>query len=69
MNQIQNALQRVSEMKEKIRILINEIEILRHEIVLKDRDLSVISSFFFYSLSLTFIPARKKSKRMILPML
>jgi hypothetical protein len=69
MNQIQNALQRVSEMKEKIRILINEIEILRHEIVLKDRDLSVISWFFFYSLSLTFISARKKSKRMILPML
>lgn len=39
MNQIQATNQRVSEMKEKIRILSNEIEILRHEIMNKDRDL------------------------------
>ena len=40
MNQIQTAKQRAAEMKEKIRILSNEIEILRHEISNKDRDLS-----------------------------
>ncbi|KAJ3123150.1 hypothetical protein HK098_002149 [Nowakowskiella sp. JEL0407] len=40
MNQIQATLQRAAEMKEKIKILSNEIEILRHEIMNKDRELS-----------------------------
>ncbi|KAJ3386772.1 hypothetical protein HDU92_002313 [Lobulomyces angularis] len=39
MNQIQTTMQRAAEMKEKIRILSNEIEILRHEIMNKDREL------------------------------
>jgi chromosome segregation ATPase len=39
-NQIQAATQRAAEMKEKIRILSNEIEILRHEIMNKDRELT-----------------------------
>jgi uncharacterized coiled-coil DUF342 family protein len=40
-NQIQAITQRAAEMKEKIKILSNEIEILRHEIMSKDRELTV----------------------------
>ncbi|KAJ3158067.1 hypothetical protein HDU89_000450 [Geranomyces variabilis] len=40
LNQIQATTQRAAEMKEKIKILLNEIEILRHEIMNKDRDLT-----------------------------
>jgi hypothetical protein len=40
-NLIQATVQRAAEMKEKIKILSNEIEILRHEIMLKDRELAV----------------------------
>ncbi|RKO93586.1 hypothetical protein BDK51DRAFT_24341, partial [Blyttiomyces helicus] len=40
LNQIQATLQRAAEMKEKIKILSNEIEILRHEIMNKDRELA-----------------------------
>ncbi|KAJ3218441.1 hypothetical protein HDU67_005537 [Dinochytrium kinnereticum] len=40
LNQIQATTQRAAEMKEKIKILSNEIEILRHEIMNKDRDLT-----------------------------
>nr|KAJ3418146.1 hypothetical protein HK105_000281 [Polyrhizophydium stewartii] len=40
LNQIQSSTQRAAEMKEKIKILSNEIEILRHEIYNKDRELS-----------------------------
>ncbi|KAI9363049.1 hypothetical protein DFJ73DRAFT_793007 [Zopfochytrium polystomum] len=40
LNQIQATTQRDAEMKEKIRILSNEIEILRHEIMSKDRELT-----------------------------
>ncbi|KAJ3328888.1 hypothetical protein HDU76_009092 [Blyttiomyces sp. JEL0837] len=40
MNQIQATNQRAAEMKEKIKILSNEIEILRHEIMNKDRELT-----------------------------
>ncbi|KAJ3409840.1 hypothetical protein HDV05_004193 [Chytridiales sp. JEL 0842] len=39
-NQIQAITQRSAEMKEKIKILSNEIEILRHEIMSKDRELT-----------------------------
>ncbi|KAJ3144973.1 hypothetical protein HK101_002563 [Irineochytrium annulatum] len=40
LNQIQATTQRAAEMKEKIKILSNEIEILRHEIMNKDRELT-----------------------------
>ncbi|KAI8922819.1 hypothetical protein BC831DRAFT_248972 [Entophlyctis helioformis] len=40
LNQIQSSTQRAAEMKEKIKILSNEIEILRHEIYNKDREVS-----------------------------
>ncbi|XJO72474.1 hypothetical protein BDV3_003585 [Batrachochytrium dendrobatidis] len=40
LNHIQSSTQRAAEMKEKIKILSNEIEILRHEIYNKDRELS-----------------------------
>ncbi|KAI8905763.1 hypothetical protein DFJ77DRAFT_209812 [Powellomyces hirtus] len=40
LNQIQATTQRAAEMKEKIKILLNEIEILRHEITHKDRELT-----------------------------
>ncbi|KAI8998429.1 hypothetical protein BC832DRAFT_235383 [Gaertneriomyces semiglobifer] len=40
LNQIQVTTQRAAEMKEKIRILSNEIDILRHEIANKDRELA-----------------------------
>ncbi|KAJ3296076.1 hypothetical protein HK104_002021, partial [Borealophlyctis nickersoniae] len=40
LNQIQATMQRAAEMKEKIKILSNEIEILRHEIANKDRELA-----------------------------
>ncbi|KAI8824342.1 uncharacterized protein EV422DRAFT_317338 [Fimicolochytrium jonesii] len=40
LNQIQATTQRAAEMKEKIKILSNEIEILRHEISHKDRELT-----------------------------
>lgn len=40
LNQIHSSSQRVTEMKEKIKILTNEIEILRNEISIKDRELS-----------------------------
>ncbi|KAJ3024068.1 hypothetical protein HKX48_007248 [Thoreauomyces humboldtii] len=40
LNQIQATTQRAAEMKEKIKILLNEIEILRHEIMHKDRELT-----------------------------
>ena len=45
-NQIQAISQRSAEMKEKIRILQNEIEILRHEIGKKDREL-IVSLYMF----------------------
>lgn len=40
LNQIHSTSQRSSEMKEKIKILSNEIEILRHELSNKDRELA-----------------------------
>ncbi|KAJ3312642.1 hypothetical protein HDV04_002784 [Boothiomyces sp. JEL0838] len=40
LNMIHSSTQRLAEMKEKIKILTNEIEILRHEIAHKDRDLA-----------------------------
>jgi chromosome segregation ATPase len=40
-NHIQSSSQRAAEMKEKLKILSNEIEILRQEIFAKDRDLAV----------------------------
>ncbi|KAJ3111374.1 hypothetical protein HDU96_005763 [Phlyctochytrium bullatum] len=40
LNLIQATTQRAAEMKEKLKILSNEIEILRHEIMNKDRDLT-----------------------------
>jgi len=39
-NMIQSTLQRIAEMKEKIKVLVNEIEILRQEIIFKDRELA-----------------------------
>ncbi|KAJ3348828.1 hypothetical protein HDU83_001030 [Entophlyctis luteolus] len=39
-NQIQATAQRAAEMKEKIKILSNEVEILRHEIMNKDHELT-----------------------------
>jgi hypothetical protein len=40
LNQIHSSSQRASEMKEKIKILSNETEILRHELSVKDRELA-----------------------------
>ncbi|ORX80966.1 hypothetical protein BCR32DRAFT_16586 [Anaeromyces robustus] len=40
-NMIQSTLQRIAEMKEKVKVLVNEIEILRQEIIIKDRELTV----------------------------
>ncbi|KAJ3272865.1 hypothetical protein HDV01_005188 [Terramyces sp. JEL0728] len=40
LNLIHSSTQRLAEMKEKIKILTNEIEILRHEMAHKDRDLA-----------------------------
>ncbi|OUM64002.1 hypothetical protein PIROE2DRAFT_9390 [Piromyces sp. E2] len=37
---IQSTLQRIAEMKEKVKVLVNEIEILRQEIIIKDRELT-----------------------------
>lgn len=48
MNQIQTTMQRASEMKEKIRILSNEIEILRHEITIRERELQVHTPSYLY---------------------
>jgi len=46
---IQSTLQRIAEMKEKVRVLVNEIEILRQEIITKDRELAVrIYKYFKY---------------------
>jgi len=39
-NMIQSTLQRIAEMKEKVKVLVNEIEILRQEIIVKDRELT-----------------------------
>ena len=41
LNQIQSTTQKTAEMKEKIRILANETEILRQEIVDRDLELGV----------------------------
>jgi len=43
---IQSTLQRIAEMKEKVKVLVNEIEILRQEIIVKDRELTVSHKFF-----------------------
>ncbi len=42
LNQIQSTTQKGAEMKEKIRILTNEVEILRQEIINRDQDLVVL---------------------------
>jgi len=38
---IQSTLQRIAEIKEKVKVLVNETEILRQEIIVKDRELTV----------------------------
>ena len=51
-NQIQASAQALAEMKEKIKILQNEVEILRSESVQKDKNLSKVRlehSNFFYA--------------------
>lgn len=42
-NQIQSTSQKAAEMKEKIRILSNEIEILNQELVDRDKELTVFN--------------------------
>jgi len=62
---IQSTLQRIAEMKEKVKVLVNEIEILRQEIIIKDRELTVsyyINNIYIYFIFLNIIKVIKSNK-------
>jgi peptidoglycan hydrolase CwlO-like protein len=48
MNMIQSTHQRAAEMKEKLRILSSEIEILRNEVTEKEKELTVGEIFTLF---------------------